>query len=76
MRIRGYALPLCRLIQVILPRFRIGVPMNRKLSPLATAIVLANNSTVNAGQIARDLLAVYYGQPHTQPGTPSATTGR
>src|SRR4051794_33559853 len=30
-----------RLIQVILSRFRIGVPMNRKPSPLATAIVLA-----------------------------------
>ncbi|MDQ3489160.1 MAG: serine hydrolase [Acidobacteriota bacterium] len=32
-----------------------------------TAIVLSNNSTVNAGLVARDLLAVYYGQPFTMP---------
>ena len=32
-----------------------------------TAIVLANNSAVNAGQVARDLLAVYYGQPYSTP---------
>ena len=32
-----------------------------------TAIVLSNNSTVNAGLVARELLAVYYGQPYTMP---------
>jgi len=32
-----------------------------------TAIVLSNNSTVNAGLVARDMLAVYYGQPYTMP---------
>ena len=32
-----------------------------------TAIVLSNNSSVNAGAVARDLLAVYYGQPYTVP---------
>ena len=36
-----------------------------------TAIVLANNSTVNAGLVARDLLAVYYGQPYTVPTPPT-----
>ncbi len=32
-----------------------------------TAIVLANNDTANAGAVARDLLAIYYGQPYTVP---------
>ena len=32
-----------------------------------TAIVLSNNSTVNTSLVARDLLAVYYGQPFTMP---------
>jgi hypothetical protein len=32
-----------------------------------TAIVLSNNSSANAGLVARDLLAVYYGQPYTLP---------
>jgi CubicO group peptidase (beta-lactamase class C family) len=32
-----------------------------------TAIVLSNNASANAGQIARDLLAIYYGQPYTVP---------
>ncbi len=32
-----------------------------------TAIVLSNNATVNAGLVARDMLAVYYGQPFTMP---------
>lgn len=36
-----------------------------------TAIVLSNNSTVNAGQVARDLLAVYYGQPYSTPAEPT-----
>jgi CubicO group peptidase (beta-lactamase class C family) len=36
-----------------------------------TAIVLANNSTVNAGLVARDLLALYYGQPYTTPVAPT-----
>ena len=36
-----------------------------------TAIVLSNNSTVNAGLVARDLLAVYYGQPYTVPVAPT-----
>lgn len=36
-----------------------------------TAIVLSNNSTVNAGQVARDVLAVYYGQPYTTPAEPT-----
>lgn len=32
-----------------------------------TVIVLSNNSAGNAGSVARDLLAVYYGQPYTTP---------
>jgi CubicO group peptidase (beta-lactamase class C family) len=32
-----------------------------------TAIVLSNNSSANAGLVARDLLALYYGQPYTVP---------
>ncbi|HJR59222.1 MAG TPA: serine hydrolase [Vicinamibacterales bacterium] len=32
-----------------------------------TAIVLSNNASANAGQIARDLLAIYYGQRYTVP---------
>lgn len=32
-----------------------------------TAIVLSNNMSVNAGAVARDLLAVYFGQPYTVP---------
>ena len=32
-----------------------------------TAIVLANNMSVNAGAVARDLLALYFGQPYTVP---------
>lgn len=32
-----------------------------------TAIVLANNDTVNASALGRDLLAIYYGQPYTIP---------
>lgn len=39
-----------------------------------TAIVLTNNSSVNAGMIARDLLALYYGQPYTVPAAPSVAT--
>jgi CubicO group peptidase (beta-lactamase class C family) len=35
--------------------------------PRVTAIVLANNDTANAGAIARDLLAIYYGQPYKVP---------
>jgi hypothetical protein len=35
-----------------------------------TAIVLSNNSSANAGLVARDLLAVYYGQPYTLPAAP------
>ena len=30
-----------------------------------TAIVLSNNSAVNAGAVGRDLLAIYFGQPYT-----------
>jgi CubicO group peptidase (beta-lactamase class C family) len=33
-----------------------------------TAIVLGNNIAVSAGNIGRDLLALYYGQPYTIPG--------
>lgn len=32
-----------------------------------TAIVLSNNMSVNAGAVARDLLALYFGQPSTVP---------
>jgi D-alanyl-D-alanine carboxypeptidase len=32
-----------------------------------TAIVLSNNMSVNAGAVARDLLALYFGQPYTVP---------
>ena len=32
-----------------------------------TSIVLANNDSVNAGAVARDLLAIFYGQPYTVP---------
>ena len=32
-----------------------------------TAVVLANNVSVNAGAVARDLLAIYFGQPYTIP---------
>jgi CubicO group peptidase (beta-lactamase class C family) len=32
-----------------------------------TAIVLSNNATANAGAVARDLLAIYYGQAYTVP---------
>ena len=32
-----------------------------------TAIVLSNNESANAGAAARDLLALYYGQPYTLP---------
>ena len=35
-----------------------------------TAIVLSNNASANAGLVARDLLAVYYGQPYTLPAAP------
>jgi CubicO group peptidase (beta-lactamase class C family) len=34
-----------------------------------TAIVLGNNIAVSAGNIGRDLLALYYGQPYTLPGS-------
>jgi hypothetical protein len=37
-----------------------------------TAIVLANNSTVNTGQVARDLLAIYFGQKYTVPAPSTA----
>ena len=32
-----------------------------------TSIVLANSDSVNSGAVARDLLAIYYGQPYTVP---------
>jgi hypothetical protein len=32
-----------------------------------TAIVLSNNTSTNAGTVARDLLAIYFGQPYTIP---------
>ncbi len=35
--------------------------------PNVTAIVLSNNSSANAGLVARDLLALYFGQPYTVP---------
>ena len=35
--------------------------------PNVTVIVLANNSTVNASAIGRDVVAIYYGQPYTIP---------
>jgi CubicO group peptidase (beta-lactamase class C family) len=35
--------------------------------PNVTAIVLANNDTANASAVARDLLAIYYGQAYTIP---------
>jgi CubicO group peptidase (beta-lactamase class C family) len=36
--------------------------------PNVTVIVLANNNTVNASSIARDVGAIYYGLPYTVPG--------
>jgi len=36
-----------------------------------TAIVLSNNASANAGLVARDLLAIYYGQPYTIPAPPT-----
>ena len=35
--------------------------------PNVTVIVLANNSTVNVGVVARDVAAIYYGRPYTTP---------
>ena len=32
-----------------------------------STIVLSNNMSVNAGAVARDLLALYFGQPYTVP---------
>jgi hypothetical protein len=32
-----------------------------------TVIVLANNDTANASAVARDVAAIYYGQPYTLP---------
>lgn len=37
-----------------------------------TVIVLSNNESANAGAAARDLLALYYGQPYTVPGSGQA----
>ncbi len=41
--------------------------ISRVIDANVTAIVLANNDTANAGAVARDLLAIYYGQPYTVP---------
>ena len=38
-----------------------------------TAIVLSNNASANAGNIGRDLLAIYYGQPYTVPAAATIT---
>jgi CubicO group peptidase (beta-lactamase class C family) len=37
-----------------------------------TAIVLANNSTANTSQVARDLLAIHFGQKYTVPAPSTA----
>jgi hypothetical protein len=37
--------------------------------PRVTAIVLANNAGANAGNVARDLLAIYYGHPYQVPAS-------
>ena len=37
-----------------------------------TAIVLANNSSANTGQVARDLLAIHFGQKYTVPAPATA----
>ena len=39
-----------------------------------TAIVLANNTAVNAGAVGRDLLALYFGQPYTVPAAKSVAS--
>ena len=39
-----------------------------------TAIVLANNMAVNAGAVARDLLAVYFGGHYTVPAPQTVVT--
>lgn len=39
-----------------------------------TAIVLSNNMSVNAGAVARDLLALYFGQPYTVPAPRASVT--
>jgi CubicO group peptidase (beta-lactamase class C family) len=39
-----------------------------------TVIVLANNDAVNASTVARDVAAVYYGQPYTIPALRTAAT--
>ena len=39
-----------------------------------TAIVLSNNMAANAGAVARDLLALYFGQPYTVPAPRAVVT--
>jgi CubicO group peptidase (beta-lactamase class C family) len=39
-----------------------------------TCIVLANNETANASAVARDVAAVYYGQPYTLPAERTVVT--
>lgn len=39
-----------------------------------TVIVLANNDTVNASAVGRDVAAVYYGQPYTIPAVRTVAT--
>jgi CubicO group peptidase (beta-lactamase class C family) len=38
-----------------------------------TAIVLANNASVNASEVGRELLAIYFGQPYTVPAPRTVT---
>lgn len=42
--------------------------------PNVTVIVLANNDRANASSVARDVAAIYYGQPYTIPAERTAVT--
>jgi CubicO group peptidase (beta-lactamase class C family) len=48
--------------------------ITRVPDPNVTAIVLSNNDTAGASAIARDLLAIYYGQPYTIPTARTVAT--
>lgn len=44
----------------------------RLLDANVTIIVLGNNDAAGASPIARDIGAIYFGQPYTLPGAPAA----
>ena len=39
-------------------------------APNVTIIVLANNDTAGPAVVARDIAAIYFGQPYTLPAAP------